>query len=379
MDLEAFRKEIDDIDTEMTALFRRRMEVCGQIAQFKAQNGIPVTNRGRERAVLSRVSELAGPEYANYTRILYSSIFDLSRSYQDSLIARRSHLADKIHKAMETTDKVFPKEAVVACQGVEGANSQIACDKIFGYANIMFVKNFEGVFNAVEKGLCRYGILPIENSSHGSVNAVYDLMGSHKFYIVRGLKLHIDHKLLAKKGTKPEEIREIFSHEQAIGQCSSFLAQHPEIKVTVAENTAVAAKMVAEGGRKDAAAIASEDCAELYGLSIVRSDVQNTDNNYTRFIVISKNLEIYPGGDKISMMFSVSNTPGALQRLIARFSSQSLNMTKLESRPIAGTDFRYRFYVDVDGALEDPSVVDLFAELDQGMESFVFLGAYKES
>ena len=378
MDLETLRNELDGIDAELTGLFKKRMEICGQIAAFKAENNVPVMNRGRERQVLARVSEIAGPAFANYARILYSSIFDLSRSYQDTLIAERSALKQKILGAMENTDKVFPKEAIVACQGVEGANSQIACDKVFGFANIMFVKNFEGVFNAVEKGLCKYGVLPIENSSHGSVNAVYDLMSSHKFYIVRGLKLHIDHKLLAKKGTDFAQIREVFSHEQAIGQCSSFLAANPQIKVTIVENTAAAAKMVAEGGRTDAAAIASADCANLYGLSILRSDVQDTDNNYTRFIVISKNLEIYPGGDKISMMFSVNNTPGALQRLIARFSSQSLNMTKLESCPVSGRNFEFIFFLELEASVREPGVLPMLEELERSCASFLFLGGYAE-
>ena len=378
MELDQLRSEIDSIYTQITDLFKQRMTIAGQIASYKESHGLTVLNRSREREILARVSELAGNDLAGYTRILFSNLFELSRSYQAQRINHRTELADRIENALEVTPKLFPKEAIVACQGVEGANSQIACDKIFQFANIMYVRTFDAVFNAVETGLCKYGVLPIENSSHGSVSAVYDLMGSHKFSIVRGIKLHIDHCLLAKAGTKLENIKEIFSHEQAIGQCSRFLASHPGIKVTVFENTAAAAKMAAASDRTDIAAIASEDCAQLYGLQIVSREIQDTDNNYTRFIVISKNMEIYPGSDKISIMFSVNNTPGALQRLIARFSSLSLNMTKLESRPISGTDFQYRFYVDVDASVYDPDVVDLLCELENGIEGFVFLGAYKE-
>ena len=378
MELEQLREQINGIDEEITDLFTKRMQVAGEIAKYKEEHGMTVLNRSREREILAKVSDQAGPELAGYTRILFSNLFELSRSYQAQKMRHDSALAGRIAKALEETPNLFPKEAFVACQGVEGANSQIACDKIFGFARIMYVRNFEGVFSAVEKGLCKYGVLPIENSSHGSVNSVYDLMGSHRFSIVRGIKLHINHCLLAKRGVEPGQITEICSHEQAVGQCSRFLAANPQIKVTIMENTAAAAKYVSESDRTDLAAIASEDCAQLYSLEILRRDIQDTDNNYTRFIVISKQTEIYPGSDKVSIMFSVNNTPGALQRLIARFSSLSLNMTKLESRPISGTDFQYRFYVDVDASVYDPDVVDLLCELENGIEGFVFLGAYKE-
>ena len=378
MELTELRARIDRVDEQITALFRERMEIGGEIAAYKKEHGLGVLNRGREREILARVSALAGDEFSGYARVLFSTLFELSRSYQMEKIAHKTALADRIHAAVAETPALFPKEAVVACQGVEGANSQIACDKVFQFANIMYVRNFEGVFNAVEKGLCRYGVLPIENSSHGSVNAVYDLMGTHNFSIVRGIRLLIGHRLLAKKGVSLTGVREIFSHEQAIGQCSRFLASLPGVKVTVVENTAAAAKMVADSGRTDIAAIASEDCAQLYGLEVLRRDVQDTDNNYTRFIVISKDTEIYPGSGKISIMFTVNNTPGALQRLISRFSSLSINMTKLESRPISGTDFQYRFYVDVEASVWDENVVNLLCELENDIEGFVFLGSYTE-
>ena len=379
MNLEEMRQEMNSINEQMGDLFVKRMKLSADIADYKKAHGLPILDRRREREILAGISSQAGPEYAAFSRILFSTLFDLSRSYQTQRMQRHSPLADRISGALASTPAIFPKEAVVACQGVEGANSQIACDKVFQFANIMYVRSFEAVFQAVEKGLCSYGVLPIENSSHGSVNSVYDLiMGDQQFSIVRSVKLHIRHCLLAKPGTKPEDIKEIFSHEQALGQCSRFLSANPGIKTTIVENTATAAKAVAESGRTDIAAIASEECAQLYNLSVLSHEIQNTDNNYTRFIVISKNMEIYPGSDKISIMFSVNNTPGSLQRLSARFSSLSLNMTKLESRPIPGTDFRYRFYVDVDASVNDPDVMSLMSDLENTIEGFAFLGAYKE-
>ena len=378
MELEQLRGEIDRINDDILNSFIERMKVSGQIADLKTAKGMEILDPARERAVLAKISGKAGPEYASYARILFATLFELSRSVQANKSSMNSALAERIGNALEETDKIFPKEAVVACQGVEGANSQIACDKIFQFANIMYVRSFDAVFNAVEKGLCRYGILPIENSSHGSVSTVYDLMTRHNFHIVRSMKLLVRHCLLARRGVKLEDVREIYSHEQALGQCSKFLAQLPGVRIISVENTAEAAKMIAESGRTDIAAIASEECAHLYGLRVLENNIQDTDNNYTRFIVISKKLEIYPGAEKISIMFSVNNTPGALQRMIARFSSLSLNMTKLESRPIAGTDFQYRFYVDVDASVYDPDVVNLLSEMENGIEGFVFLGAYNE-
>lgn len=378
MDLEQLRKEIDAIDGEITDLFIRRMKLCGEVARYKKENGLAVMSQGREREILRRVSVQAGEEMDSYARILFATLFDLSRSYQEMLMTDASHVAGEIAASLANTPKMLPKTAVVACQGVEGGYTQQACDKVFSFADIMYFRNWEGVFSAVQKGLCRYGILPIENSSHGSVNGVYDLMRSFDFHIVHSVKLHISHSLLANPGAAMEGIKEIFSHEQAIGQCSAFLKTLPNVTVTVCENTAAAAKRVAESGRTDVAAISSDICAGIYGLRILRDKIHNTDNNYTRFIVISKEAEIYPGADHLSLMFQVGHTPGSLTRILSRFSSLGLNMTKLESRPISGADFHYLFYLDFQGSIYDPTVVKLLSELEQELDWFVFLGAYTE-
>ena len=378
MDLQKLRGEIDAIDTQMTDLFVRRMGLCAEVARYKKENRMSVFHQGREREILSRISALAGDELDSYARILFSTLFDLSRSYQSMLITEASPVERKIDEALRSTPQMLPKKAVVACQGVEGGYAQQACDKVFSFADIMYFRSWEGVFSAVQKGLCQYGILPIENSSNGSVNGVYDLMRSFDFHIVRGVKLHVNHSLLACPGADLGGIKEIFSHEQAIGQCSEFLRTLPGVQITVCENTAMAAKLVAESGRTDAAAISSPACAAMYGLRELRQGVHNTDNNYTRFILIAKNPEIYPGADHLSLMFKVGHTPGSLTRVLARFSALGLNMTKLESRPISGADFHYMFYMDFEGSIYDPSVRKLLCELEQELELFVFLGAYQE-
>lgn len=375
MDLKELREEIDVIDDEILKLFIKRMETVEKVTQVKKEQNLPVLNSGREREILNRIADATPDKFDVYSRVLFSTMFELSRSFQSGLTAE-SRLEDVIKGGM--TSNEFPSRAMVACQGVEGAYSQLATDKLFALANILYFRHFEGVFNAVEKGLCKYGILPIENSSYGSVNEVYDLMRNHKFYIVRTIKLHISHVLLAKKGVKLENVKEIFSHEQAIGQCSEFLRQHPEIKITVCENTAIAAKTVAESDRTDIAAISSANCVNLYGLSVIGERVQNSDNNYTRFICISKEPEIYAGANKISFMLTLPHKPGALYSLMSKFNSLGINLSKLESRPILGSDFEFMFYFDLDASVANEKVVKLLCDLDSAPELFVFLGAYSE-
>ena len=378
MDITDARNEIDKVDTELTALFVRRMELAREIGKYKKENGLPVFDKTREREVLNKACDRAGSEFESYISILYTTLFDVSRSYQKQLMEEGTALTGDIERALEETEAVFPSRSVVACQGVEGAYSQYACDKLFQTPSIMYFNRFQGVFQAVESGLCKYGILPIENSTAGSVNEVYDLMKRHNFYIVRSIKLRIDHNLLVKKGTKLEDIKEIVSHQQAIDQCSEFLKTLKDVKITVCENTATAAKLVAQSKRDDIAAISSKNCAELYGLSMLSDTIQNNDNNYTRFICISKKLEIYPGADKISMMFSIAHKPGALYNVISRFSALGLNLTKLESRPMPGKDFEFMFYFDLNANMKDPKVLKLIGEFDEEFDRFTFLGSYSE-
>ena len=303
----------------------------------------------------------------------------LSRAYQaDRNVETNIALMGKIKKAISSTPSEFPHSAVVVCQGVEGAYSQLACKQIFSDPKIIYFKNFDAVFSAIEQGLCKYGILPIENSLYGSVNQVYDLMKNHNFYIARATKLKIDHTVLAKEKISLEEITDIYSHEQALGQCSEFLKEHPEIKVHVCENTAVAAKKVAESENKYAASISSPECMDIYGLSRVAKNISNSDANYTRFICISKKEEIYKDADKISLMLKTEHKPGALYRLISRFNVQGINITKLESRPIVGSEFEYMFYFDIEADITQPKVQMLISHLCKDEVNSVFLGSYRE-
>ena len=378
MDLSQLRLQIDNIDDQLISLFGQRMQVAAQIADYKKQNNLPIYVPSREREKLLDVSKKAGPDMANYTRVLYSMIFELSRSYQSKCNLESTELHKKITQAIKTTPQLFPQAPMVACQGVEGAYAQIACEKIFKDPFIMYFKNFDGVFNAIEQDLCNYGVLPIENSTAGSVKKVYDLMIRHNFSIVRTFRLKVDHNLLAMPGTTLADIKEIYSHEQAINQCSGFLATMPGVKVIPVENTAVAAQMVANSGRSDVAALSSRSCAELYGLTCLASSIQDKGNNYTRFICIAKNLEIYPGSDKTSIMMVLSHKPGALYKVLARLYTLGINVTKLESRPIPDRDFEFMFYFDLETSIYSEEFVQLMCELDDLCEEFKYLGSFSE-
>ncbi len=378
MDLPEIRKDIDAIDDELVRLFCQRMELSAQVADYKKAHNLPIFVPARERAILHSVAEKAGPELANYTRVLYSNLFELSRSYQSKRNITFSPLLEHITQAIETTPKLFPQAAVVACQGVEGAYSQIACEKIFRTPVIQYYKDFDGVFTAIEEGRCQYGVLPIENSTAGSVNKVYDLMIQHKFSIVRTFRLKVDHNLLVNPGTKLSDIREIYSHEQAINQSAGFLKTLPGVTVIPVANTALASEMVSKSGRRDAAALSSRFCAELYGLDCIAAAVQDKGNNHTRFICISKNLEVYPGADKTSIMMILNHKPGALYKVLARLFTLGINVTKLESRPLPDREFEFMFYFDLEASIYSEQFQQLMCELEEFSEEFKYLGSYLE-
>ena len=378
MDLTEIRKDIDKIDDQLVRLFCERMDLSAKVADYKKENNLPIFVPGRERAILQSVAEKAGPDMANYTRVLYSMLFELSRSYQSKRNTQISPLYQQITNAIEQTPKLFPQAPMVACQGVEGAYSQIACEKIFKSPFIMYFKNFEGVFTAIEQGMCKYGILPIENSTAGSVNKVYDLMIRHNFSIVRTFRLKVDHNLLVNKGASLSDIKTVYSHEQAINQCATFLQSLPGVSVVPVANTALAAEMVSKSGRKDIAALSSRFCADLYGLECLRSSVQDQGNNHTRFICISKNLEIYPGADKTSIMMILPHKPGSLYKVLARLYTLGINVIKLESRPLPDRDFEFMFYFDLETSIYSEEYVQLMCELDDLCEEFKYLGSYTE-
>ena len=377
MELSEIREKIDTVDDQLLKLFLERMSLAEEVAAYKNEHHLPILNKERERAVLARVTEQSG-EKERYAYHLFSTLFELARSRQAELISAPTRVEAQVKASLEAGSAVFPQTGLVACQGVEGANSQMACDRLLPRGNIVYVKTFEAVVSAVESGLCKFGVLPIENSSNGSVRAVYELLQDHRLSIVRSTRLCIRHELLALPGGKMDDITEIYSHEQAIGQCSHFLEGLNGVRVIPCDNTAVAAKMVSERGDRHAAAISSHACAELYGLDTVRDDIQDSDNNYTRFICIAKDPVIYAGANRISLVIACDNKPGALYEILSKLAALGINMTKLESCPVTGRNFEFIFFLELEASVLEPGVLPMLEELERSCQNFQFLGNYAE-
>ena len=379
MDLEKERQSIDAVDDKIAELYQQRMELVSQVIEAKKQSGKAVNDPEREKKILLRVADKVSEDKQVYLKRVFETIFETSKAYQTMNAECSSTVGEKIKSALLKGELNFPVKAKVACQGVLGAYSGIAADRLFELADITYFKNFDGVFQAVEKGFCKYGVLPIENSSAGSVNQVYDLMKKHKFYIVRSIRMPVSHNLIVNKDTNLSDIKEILSHEQALTQCKGYLEKFLGVKITPCANTAVAAKTLAESGRKDLAAISSRECADIYGLKLLQTNIQDSNNNYTRFILIAKEMEFYSDAKKISIMTTLpQNTPGSLNKLLSKFANIGINLTKLESRPIVGSSFEFMFYFDFECDINNKGVQNLLSELDNSTEQFTFLGAYNE-
>ena len=377
MELSEIREKINAVDDQLLDLFLQRMDLSEEVAAYKNEHHQPILNKQREREILAKVTEKSG-EKEQYAYHLFSTLFELARSRQSELISAPTKVEAQVKSSLAAGGDVFPQTGLVACQGVEGANSQVACDRLLPRGNIVYVKSFEAVFSAVESGLCKFGVVPIENSSNGSVRAIYDLIQRKKFSIVRSTRLCIRHELLALPGVKMDDITEIYSHEQAIGQCSKFLGGLGGVRVIPCDNTAMAAKMVADSGSRHAAAISSHPCAALYGLQCVNDAIQDSDNNYTRFICITKDPVIYAGANRISLIIACDNKPGALYEILSKLAALNINMTKLESCPVSGRNFEFIFFLELEASVHEPGVLPMLEELERSCANFQFLGSYAE-
>ena len=378
MELSDIRVKIDEIDDQLLRLFLERMELSDHVANYKNAHNLPILNKERERAVLAAVTDKAGEQWERYAYHLWSTLFELSRSRQAELLSAPTKVASQVKASLAAGSAVFPQTGLIACQGVEGSNSQVACDRILPRGNIVYVKTFDAVVSAVESGLCKFGVLPIENSSNGSVRAVYELLQAHNLSIVRTTRLCIRHELLGIPGAKMDQITEIYSHQQAIGQCSKFLNKLNGVHVVPCANTAMAAKLVAERNDPHVAALSSHPCAALYGLECLNDSVQDSDNNYTRFICITKNPTIYAGANRISLIIACDNKPGALYEILSKLAALGINMTKLESCPVTGRNFEFIFFLELEASVQDPSVMAMLEELERSCSNFTFLGSYAE-
>jgi chorismate mutase / prephenate dehydratase len=377
--LSELREKIDAADSMLIKGFTDRMKAAAEIAEYKKKNGLPVYDAAREEKKLLSVASLAGEEMGGYTKELYSLLFELSREYQNSLIKPKNSLYDVISRAIEDTPRLFPESAHVVCQGIDGAYSASAARKMFAEPNISFVRSFGDVIRAVKDGYAEFGVLPIENSTAGVVGDVYKELETCGLYICRSVRLKIEHSLLACDGSDIKSISEVVSHEQAIHQCAGYIESLGNVKVSYFPNTAAAARYVKESGRHDIAAIASRDCADIYGLVPLAKDIQDNDNNYTRFICLTKDVRIYPGADKTTVMLTLPDKPGALFKVLSRFSALGINLTSIISRPIEGRDFEFRFFLDFETQVYSDRFAQLISTIGDCCEEFSYLGSYNRA
>ena len=378
MEIDELRKKINRIDDEMLDLFLSRMEVSESIAAYKKEHGLPILNKERERQILAEMMAKAGENQELYVYRLFSTLMDLSKARQAELFSGDSRIGSLARGMLSSEEEIFPKTGLIACQGVEGGNSQEACDRLFPRGQILYVRTFDAVFQAVRSGLCKYGVVPIENSSNGSVRSVYSLMQKYHFSIVRSTRLWIQHTLLAKPGTKLENVETVYSHQQALGQCSGFFEKNSGIRAVPCGNTALAARMVAESPDKNCAAIAPIRCAELYGLEVLSEDIQDSENNYTRFVCITKDPVMFEGANHISLIVSCEHKPGALHEMLSKPAALGINMIKLESCPVAGRNFEFVFFVELEASLKERGVISMLEDLERSCREVWFLGNYAE-
>lgn len=372
--LKLIRNEIDNIDSEILKLFIKRMALTKNVADYKRKNNMPIYQKGRENEVLDRISSLSPKEYEKGARLLFANIMDISKSLQNDILGDAKSFLEQAR--LDTSPSV-------ACQGTKGSYSQAAYEALFeSKGSLQFCETFEEVFKAVDAGKVDYGILPIENNTAGDVAQTYELLTKYNIYISKAVAIQINHVLASVEDAEFSDIKNVYSHEQALRQCNTFFSENPQLSPKVYKNTAIAAKIVAESKDKTISAICSAYSAKLYGLKILKTNISNTENNFTRFICISKQLEIEENADTISVAISTRNEPASLYRLLTKFAVSGLNLTKIENKPLPATvkkehEFDVLFYLDFTGSVKDSSVAKLISSLESEMKYFKFLGNYK--
>ena len=379
-ELEQYRQEIDRIDGELVKLFLERMAVTGKVGEYKQRQGIPVLDASREKQVIAAKTALTDdPARKADLAALYESIMAISRRQQRHLVKEG---AEDPGYAAYLADLAGVRQPVanprVAYQGEPGCYSEEAAAGFFGGDVNSAGKNwFNDVFAALENGEADYAVLPVENSSTGSIRQVYDLMAQYRYYIVGEWQVPVEHCLAALPGVELSQITTVYSHEQGLMQSEKYLDAHRDWKRVPTLDTAGSAKLVAEKGDRTAAAICSKRAARLYGLNILAQRVNHNTMNHTRFAVVSPVPELRPERNKISAVFRLPHQSGSLHEILTIFAVQGLNLLKIESRPIPGRGFEYLFFLDFTGDLTAPGMDGVLHELSQLATEVRILGNYK--
>jgi chorismate mutase/prephenate dehydratase len=373
--LQDLRQAIDLVDSEILKQFEKRMDLCEQIAEYKIGAGRPVQDMEREKQKIAALQAQADNEFNQHSVAeLFAQIMSISRKLQYQLMAERGIVGTIPFEMLPIIPK---KKARVVYQGVEGSYSQAAMFQYFGREVRNFnVRTFDEAMKAICGGIADYAVLPIDNSRAGQVSDTYDLLMYYDNYIVGETYLKVDHTLLGLPGAKVEEIQTIYSHPQGLMQCSNFLAEHPGIRQISTENTAVSARKILEDGDRTAAAIAGEVCGELYGLEVLKKDIVDNPDNTTRFIIVSSKKIYSESANRVSICFEAAHETGSLYRLLSHFIYNDLNLSKIESRPVPGKAWEYRFFVDFEGNLSSQNVKNALRGVLEEAIYFKILGNY---
>ncbi len=375
LDLQEIRKKLDGIDKEIVSLYEKRMDLCRQVAEFKIGTGKPVYDGEREKQKLEAVKSMVQDEDNRQgAEELFSQLMTISRRLQYRLLAENGKSPDTGFCPVE---EIRTAGARIVYQGVEGAYSHEAAMKYFGQeADLFHVNTWEEAMKAVEGGTADYAVLPIENSSAGAVSDNYDLLIKYHNYIVAEVMLPVSHALLGVPGSSVEQIRTVFSHPQALMQCSEYLNSHEGWKQISVENTAVAAKKILEEGDVTQAAVASEGAGKRYGLTALETEINYNRDNVTRFIVVAKKPVYWKGAGKISLCFELPHKSGSLYNMLSNFIYNNVNMVMIQSRPIPGRNWEYRFFVDIEGNLADAAVNNALTGIANEAANLRILGNY---
>lgn len=374
-DLLELREEIDGIDRRITELYQRRMEIAGEVASYKIKNGRKVLDRERERSKLTALTALGDTEFNRHgIRELFEQIMAVSRKRQYQLMTEAGIYEKPDFEEVETLDY---KKARIVFQGVEGAYTQLALKEYFGDGvDSYHVDTWRDAMEAIRTGSADYAVLPIENSSAGIVSENYDLMVEYDHCIVGEQIIRIDHALLGLPEAELADITDVYSHPQALMQCSRYLEDRRGWEKHSVKNTAMAAQKVKEDGKLHKAAIASPLNAEIYGLKVLDTAIQDDRTNATRFIIVTGRHIFVKGAKKISICFEVPHESGSLYHMLSHFIYNGLNMNHIESRPVQGKNWEYRFFVDFDGNLGDAAVQNALRGLSEETIRLKVLGNY---
>ena len=376
MDLGELRSQIDEIDHELVELFEKRMEICGQVAEYKIQNNKQVFDKKREEEKIQNVKALAHNEL-NRTGVeeLFEQIMSVSRKLQYRMMTEHGKTELPPFEKKECLDI---SHARVVFQGAEGSYSQAAMNRYFGESiESSHVDTFREAMVVIAEKKADFAVLPIENSTAGIVSEIYDLLVEFDNYIVGEQIIPIEHCLMAIPGTDMAQIKQVYSHPQSLMQSAHFLNQHPAWQQISMQNNAFAAQKVAKEQDGTKAAIASEYAAKYYGLQVLQKGVNDQKNNVTRFIIVSNRKIFVKDADKISLCFEVPHRSGSLYRILSHFIYNNLNMNRIESRPMEGKNWEYRFFLDFEGNLEQEEVCNALRGVQEEATNVRILGNYK--